>query len=496
MKVCIFVFNNCKNDSRVLKEAKTLVDAGHKVKIIAVLDKTTKKYEKIDGFEIVRVSKQPVDLFKILLAIIFLPVKFLIITIGLVIPGEKEKRIEIAASVPLYLKWDLRKTLFGFSLKLRRKGLYQYLRAYFEKEPIKLFVIGVPQLIIFYLIKYVLRHVLLKPFYFLKRQLKKLVSNLLRALLIVSGFYFYRAFKVVQQDPADIYHANDLNTLPLGYLVKRRFGGKLLYDSHELYTERNTLQKQSAFSKWFLRMLESFLIKRTDHTITVSRAIALELGKRYKVKTPDVIMNVPRLKKFTRPKSLRKIIGIPPKDKIMIYVGVITFNRGLEETIQSIKYLDNISLVIMGYGNPLYLKNLKKLIRQEKVSGKVNFFGPVATDDVVKYASSADLGVLALKSYSLSYYYSLPNKFFEYLASGLPVAVSDFPEMKRIVEKNGVGVTFDPEYPEAIAAAAKKVLGNGRIAGEIKKKAINLAWKKYNWDIEGKKLSRIYKSLS
>ena len=39
MNVCMFVLNNCKRDARVLKEAKTLAEAGYDVRIIAILDK-------------------------------------------------------------------------------------------------------------------------------------------------------------------------------------------------------------------------------------------------------------------------------------------------------------------------------------------------------------------------------------------------------------------------------------------------------------------------
>ena len=56
MKVCMFVCNNCRHDARVLKEAKTLAEAGHDVRIIAVLDEDTEPYEERDGFTILRVN--------------------------------------------------------------------------------------------------------------------------------------------------------------------------------------------------------------------------------------------------------------------------------------------------------------------------------------------------------------------------------------------------------------------------------------------------------
>ena len=56
MKVCMFVINNCVHDARVLKEAKTLTDAGFDVRIIARLDEDTQPFEQKGGFRIIRVD--------------------------------------------------------------------------------------------------------------------------------------------------------------------------------------------------------------------------------------------------------------------------------------------------------------------------------------------------------------------------------------------------------------------------------------------------------
>src|SRR6476659_7578498 len=60
MRIDMFVYNRCTTDARVLKEAKTLTEAGHRVRIVAVLDATTEAEEERDGFRIVRIDRNPV----------------------------------------------------------------------------------------------------------------------------------------------------------------------------------------------------------------------------------------------------------------------------------------------------------------------------------------------------------------------------------------------------------------------------------------------------
>lgn len=306
--------------------------------------------------------------------------------------------------------------------------------------------------------------------------------------------YYWRAFRVAAREPADVYHTHDLMTLPVGWMLKRVTGGRLVYDCHELWLDRNRMPKRSRLNRFLVGRIESFLIRRTDANMVVSDSIAAELATRYRIPKPAVVVNAPDYRPVERSNLLREQIGIPAEDRIVLYVGFITFNRGLEELIRSLRYLNACAVVLMGYGDGGYLAGLKKLIADEGLDGKVHFFGPVPHEEVTRYAASADVGVATIRNACLSYYYCSPNKVFEYVAAGLPVVGSNFPDLKRVIEGHRLGVVVDPESPQGIATAIEYILSDKSRYEEMRKNALEAA-KSYNWQSESEKLLLIYRGL-
>ena len=68
---------------------------------------------------------------------------------------------------------------------------------------------------------------------------------------------------------ANIIHCNDLNTLPIGIIIKKFYNQnvKIIYDAHEYETQKNGLNR---IEKRFIAILESYFIKHVDKMITVS----------------------------------------------------------------------------------------------------------------------------------------------------------------------------------------------------------------------------------
>jgi glycosyltransferase involved in cell wall biosynthesis len=149
---------------------------------------------------------------------------------------------------------------------------------------------------------------------------------------------------------------------------------------------------------------------------------------------------------------------------------------------------------MMGYGPSKYIDEFQEFALSNGVHLRVSFFGPVPVEEVTLYASTADLGIAPIENVCLSYYYSSPNKVFEYMSAGLPVVGSSFPELRKIIESYHLGRTFDPDDPEDIAKAINDVLSDSGRYEQMKRNAIEAA-KIFNWENESKKLLAFYRSL-
>ncbi len=311
------------------------------------------------------------------------------------------------------------------------------------------------------------------------------------------AFFNLNVVRYAYGRPFRFVHSHDLNTLVAGYWISRIHGAKLVYDSHELYLDRNKAKKDSQWVKRLKMEVEKRLIRSADAVITVNDSIADILASRYRVEKPTVIMNIPVFPEMAEMKQngqLRKETGIPDQERILLYVGNITIHRGLENLLLAMAELPECFLVLMGYANDAYKARLMDFARTHGVENRFCFFGPVPSDQVVAYTSGADIGVAPIENACLSYYYCSPNKLFEYLAAGIPIIASDFPELGKIVHGFGVGRTFDPSSPKAIAAAARHYLNHPVSREDIVRKHAQIV-SVFNWPIEAGKLRSLYRSM-
>jgi glycosyltransferase involved in cell wall biosynthesis len=119
----------------------------------------------------------------------------------------------------------------------------------------------------------------------------------------------------------------------------------------------------------------------------------------------------------------------------------------------------------------------------------------VPTEDVVRWAAGADVGLALIQNVSLSYFLSLPNKLFEYVAAGLPVVASDFPELRGVVEGRARGAVCAPDDPDAIARAIAWTLDDPD-RHERLRAAARIAAAELTWDTESRVLVELVDRLA
>ena len=124
------------------------------------------------------------------------------------------------------------------------------------------------------------------------------------------------------------------------------------------------------------------------------------------------------------------------ESKIFLYVGGLVHGRGIDLITEVFKNPDlKSSLVFLGYGE--LSDNLKKLANEYS---NIYVHDAVVHEKVVSIAKSADIGLCLIQNVSLSDYYCLPNKLFEYCFAEIPVLASDFPDISATVVKYNLGM--------------------------------------------------------
>ena len=258
--------------------------------------------------------------------------------------------------------------------------------------------------------------------------------------------YNIRLFFVLLFTKTDVLLSNDLDTLPANYLVSVLKRIPLVYDSHEYYTGVPELQHRPLI-RGIWEKIEHFIFPRIRQVYTVNHSIAGLYSEKYH-KEIKVVRNVPYLQP-------RQIISAtyPEGKKIIIYQGSgINVNRGAEELLLSMKYLQKEEYCLWIVGGGDVFDKLKTLADDNNLHGKVQFINKVPFNELRSLTLQAHLGISIDKPTNINYLYSLPNKIFDYLHAGLPVLCSALPEIKAVVDKYNVGYFIDDHKPEHIAS--------------------------------------------
>ena len=319
-------------------------------------------------------------------------------------------------------------------------------------------------------------------------------THLLIRMLKYIEFCVRVIYQTYHQRP-DVVHAHDVNALIPGFFAARLARAKLVYDAHELWAERQAPLLRSALLRKGLGDIERFLARRADAVITVNPSIANFLKDSLKLSAmPTVLMHCQEYQEVPRNDILREEFDIPPDHRIIIYPGMFAEGRGLEQLIRAAPYLDRAVVVLMGRDQ--LNGKLHALVQQHHLEDQVFIRQPVPPYEVPRYVASADIGVMPTQSIDLSYHYGAGNKLFHYMMAGIPSAVSDQPEKRRIVEIYGVGVVFDQTDPQDIAQTINTLLNNPEEYQRISQRAKQVARERFNWRVESQKLTGIYAELT
>ncbi|CAN5291056.1 glycosyltransferase [soil metagenome] len=322
---------------------------------------------------------------------------------------------------------------------------------------------------------------------------------------VLNGFIQQDFIEAAKYCEFDFVHANDLTTVLTSWLLARKNGCPLIYDSHELWSDNVTWNgKQYVRMKWWkrfiARLLENNILSYVDSFYTVSPSIVNEYEKRVN-KKPLLLPNYPDILTLDKPNtiapSIRTQCNLSDEHFITLYLGGIGPARNIETVIKAHQFLDKrFVFVIRGPSIERYGQEYLDLARSIGVGNRIFLLPAVGRDDIIAATKGADCGIVMLENLCKNFYWFYPNKFFEYSLAGLPVAVSNFPDVSAHIAKERNGVTFNPSDAKSIAHAINVLASDIEEARAMGQRGRASILREYNWHNAFNIMLKEYKRLS
>jgi len=287
--------------------------------------------------------------------------------------------------------------------------------------------------------------------------------------------FFYLLFKKM-----DCIVAIDLDSILPCYFISKIKKVKRLYDAHELFCEMKEVATRPAIYKVW-KKIERFTIPKFINGYTVNQPIADEFKKMYGVNY-EVIRNIA---------LLRPINTIEKKERFILYQGAVNEGRSFETLIPAMQDVD-CKLIICGDGN--FMQQAQQLVKDNRLQNKVIFKGKIKPDELRTITQKAYIGITLFDDAGLSNYYSLANRFFDYVHAGIPQLCVNYPVYKEINEQYGIAVLTDDISAKKISQLLNNLLLN-EVEYKIMQQNCMHARQKLNWQEEEKKLIQFYKYI-
>jgi glycosyltransferase involved in cell wall biosynthesis len=304
---------------------------------------------------------------------------------------------------------------------------------------------------------------------------------------ILSRFFKYLVwhYKIVtkyKNHKVLVIHCHELTPLLIAIHLKYLTKSLIVYDAHELETECRT-NKFDRFMKPVYRVVEKLGIKNSARMITVSRSIRDWYASKNRNAVIEVIYNCPEVSEEYDFDVAKKYVSRPIK---YIYCGGLVPGRGIEMYLDIFSNNMNLELFFLGAGS---LQG--KIENFAAKFSNITYLGNSEPKEVVQSLAFADVSLCMIEDNTLTSRYCMPNKLFESIVAGLPVIVSNLPDLKRFVEENDAGwvVDFERDSLERFITSLDGALIEEKISSLIS------IGKKYTWLEERKKLLSIYNEI-
>ncbi len=277
----------------------------------------------------------------------------------------------------------------------------------------------------------------------------------------------------LKDERPDLVYVADLPTLPIGIMLKRTTGCKLIVDCHEWWYKQEQLWNSGMKKRIEIsEKTEAELYPECDLCITVGKYLAQDMSACYQ-KDFRVIYSCmsSRLSLqesgIGREKDFWKQFGVPENARIAIFQGSLTSLRNLENLARATKYLpEDCYLAVVGGGD--FEEEFLRIAKEEGRFDRLVMVGWVSQGDLLRYTVNADLGVLPYTVVDEYFSYSVPNKLMEYFEAKLPILYdSSMREITMVAGENHVGVGVDLKNPVLFGQMMAELLHDEKRLAEL-----------------------------
>jgi glycosyltransferase involved in cell wall biosynthesis len=292
----------------------------------------------------------------------------------------------------------------------------------------------------------------------------------------------------------DLFHVHEPDLL--GPVLARAGSRPVIFDVHESYLDVLTVRQwlpgwlkplaRTAWDHW-----ERRLVRRCAGIVVVTDRIAERYARLHgKVR---VVANYPDCQ------TSEEIPDAGRDERLCVFVGSLTPARGLLEIVRALAILKRRGVAVRFAiaGEPVseaYLQSLWEDAARLGVRDRIEYHGLMPRRDALALQTRASIGLVTYLplNYKIT---GLPNKLMEYMALGLAVVASDFPEIREVAGATGAAVLVDPRQPEEIADGIERLVRDPSLARRMGRAGMRAVRERFNWNHECAKLLQLYRDI-
>ena len=298
-----------------------------------------------------------------------------------------------------------------------------------------------------------------------------------------------KAYQAALDVDADLYHIHDPELLPFARKLKKK-GKKVVFDSHENYSDMILRKVNIPFNRLFGRIIYSYMEKTYKEIDGVTYPSDDEYYRRLEkiCKRSCLSRNYP----WKRELYDKYDEALEKEKNTACFIGTLSAGHGIVEIIKAC-YNAGFKLYLAG---TFYSSEFKKKVFSMPEYSCVEYMGVINRDQVLQTLQKTEIGLCILHNVGQFYtMQTLSTKIYECLAMGMPVILNNSPYNQRITNEMGFGVCVDPMDIEGIKDTLIKLSKDQEYKKHLSDNGRKASRDCFCWDIEQIKLLSMYESI-